>query len=111
MTRLCQPRAGKWRLVKAPSSEQIWVEVDDVLIGQVNRRAAAILAPLLDGDLIYVEVQQNQEAEGRSSKALYIFAKLGVRGNKQVCLSLSSLLRKSSRGRLNHFGNDWRACR
>ena len=106
ITRLCVPRAGKWRLVKAPSSEQIWIEVDEVIIGQVNRRAAAILAPLLDGDLIYVEVQQNQEAEGRSSKALYIFAKLGVRGNKQVCHSLCGQLRKLPCGHLSHFGND-----
>ena len=106
MTPLCGPRAGKWQLVKAPSSEQIWVEVDEVLIGQVNRRAAAILAPLLDGDLIYVEVQQNQEAEGRSSKALYIFAKLGVKGNKQVCLSLCGQLSKLPHGHLSHVDND-----
>lgn len=54
------------------------------VIGPVNRRASAILAPLLQGRLIDVEVQQNQEAGGQTGKALYIFAKLGKAGNQQV---------------------------
>lgn len=69
---------------------QVLVRAKGVIIGQVNRRAAAILAPLLQADLIDVQIQQNQAADGQVGKALYIFAKLGVEGREQVVFQAES---------------------
>lgn len=77
------------------NENQILVAAEGKEIGQVNSRAAAILAPLLQGQLIDVEIQQNQDPEGSSGRALYIYAKVGVDDNSQVsflslpCLPLS----------------------
>lgn len=60
------------------------VETPSSVVGQVNRRAAAILAPLLEGDIIGTELKLNQEADGRRCKVLYIYALLGVGDNNQV---------------------------
>ena len=77
--------AGNWVLVKGSHAGQVLVTIDGrEAIGQVNRRAAAILAPLMHGQLVGSEVRQNQEAGGRRNKVLYIYALLGVDGNDQV---------------------------
>lgn len=54
------------------------------MLGQINRRAAAVLAPLLDADVISIDVKSNQEADGQRNKALHVYALLGNNGNKQV---------------------------
>lgn len=78
----CHP--GRWEAVSGPVANQILVTSNGREIGQVNSRAAAILGPLLQGRLIDLEFQQNQQAGGASGRALYIFAKVGVEGNAQV---------------------------
>lgn len=75
---------GSWRLVKGNQAGQVLVTTAGRIIGQVNRRAAAILAPLMDGELVEAEVRQSQEAGGRRNQVLYIYALLGVEGNNQV---------------------------
>lgn len=75
---------GCWSLAKGTHAGQVLVTTAGKAIGQVNRRAAAILAPLLEGGLVGVEVRQNQEAGGRRNQVLYIYALLGVDGNEQV---------------------------
>lgn len=79
-----QWHADPWRLCKGSQKDQVLVETPTSVVGQVNRRAAAILAPLLEGDIIGTEVKLNQEADGRRCKVLYIYALLGVGGNNQV---------------------------
>ena len=77
--------AGNWVLVEGSHAGQVLVTVDGRgAIGQVNRRAAAILAPLMHGHLVETEVRQNQEASGRRNQVLYVYALLGVVGNDQV---------------------------
>lgn len=77
---------GSWVLVEGSQAGQVLVTIDGRgTIGQVNRRAAAILAPLMHGQLVGSEVRQNQEAGGRRNQVLYIYALLGVEGNDQVC--------------------------
>ena len=53
-------------------------------IGQINRKAAAVLAPLMDASIIGIEVKSNQEADGQRNKALHVYGLLGVEGNEQV---------------------------
>lgn len=81
---------GKWEICRGEIPAQLLVKSSGVTLGQVNRRAAAMLAPLLDGKLIEVEFQHNQDAEGRSGRALYVFAKLGIEGNQQIIREPSS---------------------
>ena len=82
--------AESWRLCKGDQKDQVLVETPNAVVGQVNRRAAAILAPLLEGEIIGTELKLNQEADGRRCKVLYIYALLGVGDNKQVNLFLDS---------------------
>lgn len=70
--------------MKGNQAGQVLVTTAGRIIGQVNRRAAAILAPLMDGELVEAEVRQSQEAGGRRNQVLYIYALLGVEGNNQV---------------------------
>lgn len=77
-------RSGPWELSQGPLEDQVIAKTSASILGQVNRRAAAILAPLLKADIISTEIKSNQEADGRRCKVLYIYALLGEGGNSQV---------------------------
>ena len=83
---------GSWEVKCDEDGNRVLVHAQGKVIGHVNRRAAAILGPLLQGGLIDVHIQQNQEAGGQTGKALYIFAKVGTAGNHQVSGAKASLI-------------------
>ncbi|KAK9820586.1 hypothetical protein WJX72_011959 [[Myrmecia] bisecta] len=81
----CDDLLAPWSLAREPqdeaSSTTIAVMAGGRKIGRVNRRAAVMLAPLLDGGLIEAEFRQNQ---GQPTRSIYIYAKMGLGSHFQV---------------------------